>query len=466
MSTRTGNIELVTIQGSDSPVSPTTLDNTSTRNESSLAPVDTGFDAWSFLVAAFFIEGIVWGFPDAFGVFLDGYLNDPLFMYQPHASTLLPLIGPLSSGIIYCSGPVIYPITARYPYHRRTMMWVGAVLCSASLFAASYTTKVSTLVGLQGVLYAVGGSLLYPPCISYMSEWFVARRGLANGVIFAGTAIGGLILPLVLPNLISRFGTPKTLRILSITVAILIVPSLPFVKPRIPESRNRRQTAPPRSRDWIKSPIFWALLATNTVQGFGYFVPIVWLPTFAHEMNLSSTSSSLTVALLNGASVLGRLSMGYLSDKFNPWFLGMSTLFSTSLATFILWGVLSQSFAGLLAFGAAYGILAGSWTCLWTGFVSPFAKDDHNVATYLFGYLMLSRGLGNILCTPISSAFLATASDFDAGTAHTGFQVAGGRFENMILYVGSCFAGSAGIAMLGWLLDAKNRRRLSGLGVR
>lgn len=466
MSTRTGSIELVTIQGSDSPISPTTLDNTSTRNESSLAPVDTGFDAWSFLVAAFFIEGIVWGFPDAFGVFLDGYLNDPLFMYQPHASTLLPLIGPLSSGIIYCSGPVIYPITARYPYHRRTMMWVGAVLCSASLFAASYTTKVSTLVGLQGVLYAVGGSLLYPPCISYMSEWFVARRGFANGVIFAGTAIGGLILPLVLPNLISRFGTPKTLRILSITVAILLVPSLPFVKPRIPESRNRRQTAPPRSREWIKSPIFWALLATNTVQGFGYFVPIVWLPTFAHEMNLSSTTSSLTVALLNGTSVLGRLSMGYLSDKFNPWFLGMSTLFSTSLATFILWGVLSQNLAGLLAFGAAYGILAGSWTCLWTGFVSPFAKDDHNVATYLFGYLMLSRGLGNILCTPISSAFLATTSGFDAGTARTGFQVAGGRFENMILYVGSCFAGSAGIAMLGWLLDAKTRRRLSGLGVR
>ncbi len=35
-----------------------------------------------------------------------GYLNDPLFMYQPHASTLLPLIGPLSSGIIYCSGRV------------------------------------------------------------------------------------------------------------------------------------------------------------------------------------------------------------------------------------------------------------------------------------------------------------------------------------------------------------------------
>lgn len=42
---------------------------------------------------------------------------------------------------------------------------------------------------LQGVAYAIGGSLLYAPCISYMSEWFVVRRGLANGVIFAGKYI-------------------------------------------------------------------------------------------------------------------------------------------------------------------------------------------------------------------------------------------------------------------------------------
>jgi hypothetical protein len=42
------------------------------------------------------------------------------------------------------------------------------------------------LVALQGVLYAIGGALLYAPCISYMSEWFVARRGFANGLLFAG----------------------------------------------------------------------------------------------------------------------------------------------------------------------------------------------------------------------------------------------------------------------------------------
>lgn len=49
-------------------------------------------------------ETIVWGFPSAFGVFLAEYLKNPVYLSQPGATSLLPLIGSLSTGIIYCSG--------------------------------------------------------------------------------------------------------------------------------------------------------------------------------------------------------------------------------------------------------------------------------------------------------------------------------------------------------------------------
>lgn len=58
----------------------------------------------SQLVGAFFIETLVWGFPNAFGVFLAAYLDDDTVSSQKHASSLLPLIGTLSSGLIYASG--------------------------------------------------------------------------------------------------------------------------------------------------------------------------------------------------------------------------------------------------------------------------------------------------------------------------------------------------------------------------
>jgi MCP family monocarboxylic acid transporter-like MFS transporter 10 len=66
--------------------------------------------------------------------------------------------------------------------------------------------------------------------------------------------------------------------------------------------------------------------------------------------------------------------MGYLSDKMNPWILALSTLFITSVTTFVLWGVLSHSFAGLLVFGIVYGIIAGGWSSIWTGFIKPLAS--------------------------------------------------------------------------------------------
>jgi MCP family monocarboxylic acid transporter-like MFS transporter 10 len=273
-------------------------------NESALAPVDEGFGAWSFLTAAFFIEAVVWSFPDAFGVFLNAYLQDPKYATQKNASTLFPLIGTLSSGIMYCSGVIIHPLLGRYPQYKRIVMMLGGLCCFASLFGASYVTNVNQLVFLQGVLYAVGGSMLYAPVISYTPEWFVKRRGLANGLIFSGTAVGGIILPIVLTRLLKSYSIARTLQILSIAIGCLIIPFFPFAKGRLPlaQAVGPAPRSDPRN-SWIRNISFWLFMGVNTLQGFGYFVPILWLPTFATDLNIGETSASIILALLNGSFI-------------------------------------------------------------------------------------------------------------------------------------------------------------------
>jgi MCP family monocarboxylic acid transporter-like MFS transporter 10 len=66
--------------------------------------------------------------------------------------------------------------------------------------------------------------------------------------------------------------------------------------------------------------------------------------------------------------------MGVLSDRFSPWLLGVLTLLSSSLVTFLIWGVAGSAIAGVMVFGVAYGLLAGGWTSIWTGFVRPLAS--------------------------------------------------------------------------------------------
>ncbi|VDB91914.1 unnamed protein product [Peniophora sp. CBMAI 1063] len=409
-----------------------------------LRPVDKGFGAWSFLAAAFIVQTVVWAFPNTYGVFLSAYLNDSRFVSQPHAHSILPLVGTLSSGIIYCSSPFWDAILRRYPRQRRPAMWLGAFMCFASLLGASYATTIIGLVTLQGVIYALGASLIWQPALSYLSEWFVERRGMANGAMFAGTALGGLFLPLILPPLITSYGSAVTLRYL----------------PRLPESRVQGPSRREESQAWMKDWRFWALLLINTLQGLAYFVPLVYLPTFTSSLNSSTLVSALPIALLNGAAVFGRVGLGVLSDKFSPWLLAIYALLLSSISTFMLWGFGGGATAGVIVFGSAYGLVAGGWTSLWNGFVKPLSKGDRTNATTLYSILLFSRGLGNVISTPISNAL---AAEPVPGTlrVHTGFDVDGGRYGSMILYVGSCFAAASVLTTAGFVCERIMAKRSS-----
>ncbi|KAL1658808.1 major facilitator superfamily domain-containing protein [Schizophyllum commune] len=519
----------------ESAISPDANPEDAMVNVSQLPPVDKGFGAWSFLAAAFMVETIAWAFSTAYGTLLYAYMEDPNFGSQPHATALLALIGPIGSGIMYCLCPALNPILYRYPRAARPIVWTGTAICFVSLFASSYARTVVQLVALQGVLYSIGGTMVYVPTIFYMSQWFVERRGIANGVMMAGTSLGGVLLPLVLPPLLARVGLGGTLRIFAGVTTAALVPFLPFIRGRVPETVGRGREA--RARDvreagrgdessatrgngesgsragsaredsataakrWWTEPSFLLLLAVNTLQAFGYFAPMLWLPTFASELNLSPFKSSVSLSVLNAGAALGRISTGFLSDRFNPWAVAFFTLLTTALSAFVLWGVLAYTFAGLLAFSVVYGAFSGGWAALWTGLMPAGARDDPNLATTLFGWLLLTRGVGNIVSTPISTALetpvycsgsstssaassifsfsknasffyehdaVASPSTLIACTGKTaldlGFDVAGGRFEKMIIYTGACFAGAALMVTAGWGVEARRRKAGEGRG--
>lgn len=183
---------------------------------------------------------------------------------------------------------------------------------------------------------------------------------------------------------------------------------------------------------------------------------------------MSRSNSALAVALLNGASIVGRLTVGHLSDKGNAWAIAGIMLFITSALTVLLWGLASSNLAGVLAFGVGYGAMAGGWTSTWSGFAKLLIKDDNPAgSTSLIGYLMLSRGVGGIFSTPISSLLQHQPSPNSTvldGHPRLGFEVNEGRFERMIVYVATCFAVASGIAVLGWGFDKKKERFRVGAG--
>lgn len=99
-----------------------------------------------------------------------------------------------------------------------------------------------------------------------------------------GTSWGGLLLPLILPPLLNKYGIPKTLRFLGIAQGIILVIILPFIRGRLPESRvhgpdaRGRSTSGAPGQVYFHNKIFWFIILATLLQGLAYFIPILWLP--------------------------------------------------------------------------------------------------------------------------------------------------------------------------------------------
>jgi len=85
---------------------------------------------------------------------------------------------------MYMTGLLLYPAYKKWPNLANTSKWVGIPIMSAGLIAASFANDVNQLIANQGVIYAIGGSIVYFPALLFVDEWFIQRKGLAFGVLW------------------------------------------------------------------------------------------------------------------------------------------------------------------------------------------------------------------------------------------------------------------------------------------
>ena len=160
------------------------------------------------------------GFPFSYGVFQVYYSTNSLFA---HGGSTIAAIGTTQTGLMYFSCPVIAVLLQRWPQFRRPGMVAGSIIMVTSLIAASFCNSVSGLLATQGVMYAVGGSIIYFPSIQYIEEWFVVKRGMAYGVMWAGTGSAGIVVPFLLQWLLDSYGFRVALRAWAVMLVRRIV---------------------------------------------------------------------------------------------------------------------------------------------------------------------------------------------------------------------------------------------------
>lgn len=183
-------------------------------------------------------------------------------------------------------------LLAAFPRHAKVFQIGGLVIGMTGLLASAFVTKASTkgltsgaytqawhLIITLGFLYPCAGAL-YLPCVSIIYEWFVARRGLATGVMFSGAAAGGTLFPLLGHALLAHVGYKGTMLTLGAIFGVGNGLALLFIKHRVPVAPVVRAARRPGiDYTFLKKRGIWAMSGFVTISAMGNFIPSLWMPS-------------------------------------------------------------------------------------------------------------------------------------------------------------------------------------------
>lgn len=257
---------------------------------------------------------------------------------------------------------------------------------------------------------AVGYLIIFFPIVNMVNEWWVTRRGFAYGIITGASGVSGVAYPFILEALLARYGFRTTLRSLAVATALLTMPLLPFIKGRLPPSRSNNLSR----TDWtfIREPLFWWYAVSTIAQSLGFFLPGLYLPSYAAATGLGPRIGALLIAIMSVAQVLGSFTYGHLSDGRWPLnILLVSSSLVAAIASLTLWG-LARSVAPLVLFAAIYGFFAYAYLAMRMRMGTATGADS-NAAFASFCFLSSIQGIGNVLAGPISGALLGPVLNFD-----------------------------------------------------
>jgi MFS family permease len=110
---------------------------------------------------------------------------------------------------------------------------------------------------------------------------------------------------------------------------------------------------------------------------------------------------TIVFSLLNGTQVFAQFVVGVASDKFKFSPVVIAAVSSLVSASFLVLWLYARSFAALLAFAIMFGFFAGGYSVLWPR-LNISLTADKDTQLFLYGYLALGRGVGNIIAIAFS----------------------------------------------------------------
>lgn len=175
-----------------------------------------GRQAYLCLLGGFCCLFCSFGWLNCLGVFQSYYQRNQLRNYSPSTIAWIPSIQIL---VMFLPGPLVGWI---YDNHGpRGILIVGTFFHVFGLMMTSLCTEYYQFILAQGICSPLGLNCIFQAGTSTIPTWFLKKRGLAYGIMAAGSGLGGIIFPIMATHLIPQIGYAWTMRSKSLQTLII-----------------------------------------------------------------------------------------------------------------------------------------------------------------------------------------------------------------------------------------------------
>ncbi|TCD62054.1 hypothetical protein EIP91_007530 [Steccherinum ochraceum] len=392
------------------------------------APPDGGLRAWLVILGSFLSLFSTFGVVNSYGVFQEHYTTTLL---SHSSSSVISLIGSLQLASIYGFSPVIGRIYDAYGSEVLLPLGSFITVLSMMLLSLCKANHPYQFFLCHGILFGFGNALVFTPALAVCGHWFRRRRAYALGLVSAGSALGGVLYPIMIQRLIAELGFPWAVRVAGfVTLACLCV-SCVTMRTRLPLKRKITLGDAvdfAGFRDWRYAfCTFGAFLSFYVV-----FIPYFYIEQYALFEGVSPHLAQYLVAVINATGIPARVLPGLIADKVGSLNVLVPFMATSGLLVLILWQ-LARGAVAITLFAAFYGLFSGAFVSLLPAYIATISPAEKYGAR--IGSVYLVAAVANLIGTPTGGAFIKTVNQHN--------------FDNLIIFTGVlALASSATFAVV------------------
>lgn len=301
---------------------------------------------------------------------------------------------------------------------------------------ASFSTQLWQVALTQGFLYGIAQGFAYfpymvcrkcPQCLGShrhtdsslrlqgtVPSWFSTKRGLAVGISVSGVGIGGAAFSPFTQYLISTLGVGWALRITGIIQ--LAVGTLCAILLRVRHKPVKGTKRKILDFSFFKIRHFSFMFAAQFMAMWGFFLPSFFGSTYAASIGLNQAQGSIVVGMTNLGSTLGRVIVGFASDKFGQFNAYSTCSVLASLTLFLIWPF-AKTYGSAIFFGMFFSFNSGGFISVATTCCAEVVGLQ-SISTAV-GTLYFAGFFADMAGPPIAGLLIQTNTNPDGTTSQS-----------------------------------------------